>query len=667
MIEAFFDCEVMQDTSMSVEVNTYVSARVACVVPNDEVYDLSRFLGIPDEDLFSVDMSTAFSRPTRIRCLVAAEDLPTLYRSTMQFGSPAVRHKVAAVFKFRSGEYDANGNAKAYEEIPCWLMPPRALHTVATPQDPPPDECDVAGTGLFLVEAVDVKHWWGMVRCDATGLSQIADQHETDWIERDDAAYSMSPGGQAFASDDAAFAYFSGLLPLRPATSVSGSLPGNWTMFNLAAFPQMSAAMAMDLMLAQSARYGILNLSSGVLTLYGFDGHLSAASVIAVEPLIVGGYEATSGSYTTATSPPNDLAELWEGGDNATRADGLRYQFNRLPSKVAVDTAWKAVEGRTWNGVIRSNSTTPNVLSHSEKDYQVLVDVPTVRSRPTIGITGTVTPLFSLPLDTDYLRSATPFSGNVRATLTGATDDVAIRLRNRASAVFGTTVFAGWIEVAQCVALGPATRIRWTLRRRNGERVPITERRLDSDDWITGPNGRLPDDPKDLVIARGNVYARRASVGPLFVDVRSPVRRPFAARITSATRVAASGNGYWRWAYQWEEVQRTADSSLASAFEDVAATQDRNDNGLTAAQRNARNSLEDSNVYVAAANAGNFIAPGYSQADYPAATMDCLPIAVGTVVTMFEDFRDCDQPSTIVVSTVPDYWFSLPNVPKFIC
>lgn len=668
MIEAFFDCEVGQNPDINADPNTYVSVQVGCVMPNDEIYEIARFLGIADEELFSVDYSTAFSRPTRIRCIVAAEDLPNLYRSTMVFGDPALRRRAAAVFKFRSGQYTADGVAQGYIEFPCWLMPPRPLHTVATRLQSPPVTSEVSGSGLFLVEAVDVKHWWGMVRCDATGLTQLADQHERDSVQKDNAAYVMTIAGQACATIGDALLYFGSCLPMRAATSFVGSLGSIEHFVNLIAYPQMSAAMAIDLLLAQNSRYGVMDFTTGAVNVYGFDGHGAAfgVSVIETNALLAGGWEPTSGPYTTGAAPSGDLPELWEGGSSSTSANGLFYQINRMPSKVAVDTFWRTVEGRTWNSLIRPTSLAIAVLSHSEKNYQVLVDVATTRQRVNNGTAATVTPLFNLPIDTDYARSSTPFSGNVRSAYSAYTDQVADRLAQRMYAVFGRIAFAGWVSPNNCRMLGPCTRVRWTMRKKGTDWLPMTERRLDEDDWIAGPSGRLPSDPKDLILARGNVYAKRTSIGPLMVDVPSPTRRSFAARITATNRIAASGNGYWRWDYAWEEVQRNADSTLTSAFQDVGSEQDRNDTGLTSSMRKARNSLEESNIYVAAGNASNFIAPGYSQSDYPSATMDCLPIAVGTVVTMWEDFPDCDRPS-IALEQRPSYWFSLPNVPKFIC
>jgi hypothetical protein len=619
---------------------------------------------------------------------VSGEDLPNLYRSTVEqsdgLASPTtIRHKVAARFRWRARAADLTGNARPLQEMVVWLLPPRPFHTVANERSPggaAPNTGKYDSSGLWLVEAVDVRYWWQFAQLDTAKLNDL---HLKEAITQDAGFLVRQPAGQTYASPQACFDAMLDMLPVQRPTIVGGTavivnLP---TDRELPA--QMSVALLLDRMAVGSFLYAAPQVPSGFnislqvdLKTFSLD-RVDLPVVVAapsVDGVMAGGYEAGSGAPYTNASNDFSLPMLWEGaGGTATSEDGVRYQWNRCPTKVGIGFEWRAVEGRTWRNTVPLKASSVAVLGHDKKNYEVEQDVSTTRLRP--PTIGTVTPMAHIEVaefvqvDTNYQRATSnPFgSGNLRGAFPAASAATYASLYAwRQRAMFGRMVFSGW-TTGITTQQGFATVVRHTIRRFRGEFLPIAVFILDEDDWMLGPSGKVATDPKDVVHSIGQVSAKRLGTGELFISVPSPVRRPFAARITSASRQAASGNGYWRWLYEWEEVQRVADSTLTAAFEDVDSSQDRNDNGLTAVQRKARNSLEDSNIYVGAANASNFIAPGYLQGDYPAATMECQPIAVGTVVTMWEDFRDCDKPPTIVPQTIPDYWFSLPNVPKFTC
>jgi hypothetical protein len=681
MIEAFFQCDVAVNPDINAEDPGYVAQQIGCVVPNDEILEIADFLGLTIEDIFSVSMPYGFSRVGRVRCLVSADDIPALYRSTMNQqtnGVPSsvnVRHKVAAVFNWRHSENYQNGAERSYNQLPVWLLPPRPFHTVATERNPggaAPDDGKYKGTGLFIVEAVDVRYWWSMAKLDYAMLDAL---HSRERMKQDAGFYNMSAAGQEFPNLTDALNALIGMLPVqRPI--YSGTATAMLT--NIELPPQMSVAMALDVILQQDGRYarrdGILNWS-----FRSFRTDRNYTTATQEVGILEGGYEAGSGTPVAPTAAPDiySLNTLWEGaGGTPTSEDGNRYQYNRTPGKVGVAVEWRAVEGRTWRDRIGTSSHA--VLGHDRKTIELVADIATDRSRPSIP---TMQPMahvevpIAFQVDTAYARNTANVyaGGNLRlpADASAVADLVANQMSRRASAVYGRFIVPGWEFVAATALHGDgvfATVNMHTLRRLRGKLVPVSVRILDEDDWMLGPTGRCPEDPQHLVYARGNVSAKKVWGGALYIDVPSPVRRPFAARITSATRQAASGNGYWRWLYEWEEVQRHHDSTLASSFQDVGPDQDRNDNGTETAERVARNSLEDSNVFVAAGNAANFVAPGYLQSDYPAATIECQPIAVGTVLTMWEDFRDCDKPAPDLAAAItPRYWFSLPNVPRFVC
>lgn len=663
MIEAYFALSVGNNPDPCAASTTYTDGEVGCVFPDEETLETARLLGYDEDALFSVHQPSGLSRVGRVRCVVSAEDLPQLYRSTIVVSG--ARYKAAATFKWRDASVAEDGSAKAFYEMPVWLMPPRPLYAVPTRPGTPPSGNVVTVQGLFLVEAVDIRHWWSMSPTDANVRNA---HHSYDFRYSES---NLSANASRFASVDAMLDYYLENLPIRSMTR-SGSITNDQSSIaELPALPDMSPAAIIDYALAQLGWHvSSFDLATGVVTIAQIPTLAASnlAATYASDNLIAGGEQANSGAVTGSGS---DQLMAFEGGTTST-SDGQWYQLNRTPASVLYSPMWRAVEGRTQTAPGTPATFGYKALAASSRDYTVEASVSTSRCRPTMPAAPVVLTSDAATVGSNYARDVANYATNGNfANPTGVTiraGNVATALSWRCRAVFGRLASPGFVASLVGGAMGPNTDAVHTIRRYQGEWTPVTLRWLDEDDWIVGPTGKLSSDPRDLVFGRGAALARRLSSGPLLVDVAPPVRRIFAARITGATRLDTTGNGYWRWKYLWEEMQRrTIDPVSGSAtFADVNTSQDRKDWNTAALY--AANSMEETNAYSGAGAPTNFIAPGYLQSDYAATTMDCLPIATGTIVTMVEDFRDCSDTTPSDAPTgLPYYWFSLPNVPKFNC
>lgn len=667
MIEAYFDSLVdpSDDVNSDPSPSSLVPMRFECVMPNDDIREIADLAGFTDDDLFSIKQYNGLSRPTRIRCLVSAEDLPNLYRSTRQIGG--VMHKACCIFKWRSQTEQYAGDHVPPGERLVWLMPPQPLFVTPT-EITPTARNDVTGKGLYIVEAVDIKHWWNHLRADPADRNA---DHDKDWWTSSTGKY-QSP--QQFATVNDALDYYLARLPVKTMTR-SGSVLNDYSLLEgIQLTPDTPPAMAIDLILSAVGEYvRDFDVWAGTVTIRDTDEDLSVEfeRFWPTFGLISGGAEPTSGTWTP--DPLDPMKRLMMGGGNASTADGQWYQMNRTTAKAWVVFPWRAVEGRTVYGRKQSESTSPrfDVLDQARRDFAVLQDATTARARPKANAAIVLHQASPLAVGSTYQRDVANYTTNGNldnpSIASGAAANAMEVSRRRASVLYGTRCAGGWGEPGLAnyrTEFGLCTEVKWTVRKYRGEWIPVMIARTDEDDWTLGPSGRLPTDPRELVYSRGAIHGRRLAGGQLQLDVAPPVRRAFLAKITSATRVGASGNDYWRWSYDWEEMQAGQNALSAT----VGATQDRADRlqgGFTTLMR-ARNTCEESNVFVATANASNFIAPGYSQADYPSSTMECQPIAVGTIVTMIEDFRDCWD-TTNPTTASPVYWFTMPNVAKFLC
>lgn len=253
---------------------------------------------------------------------------------------------------------------------------------------------------------------------------------------------------------------------------------------------------------------------------------------------------------------------------------------------------------------------------------------------------------------------------------------------------FNKTLFGGWVVRFSDFCYTRLSYIRFHFAYVDGNMIPVTTTETDYDDWILGPNGNLPaaSDPTDMVFSSGNVHARRVLGGALVIDVPPPTVRTFPAKIISATRLASSGDFYWRWRYEWEEVDPpTPADTIAHQVNNWVTPRfgaynyknsDRPWTRQPSTIKNyAFNLAENGNHFVGTGNAANAIATGVLQSDYTASTIDALPISVGTIVAMHENAMTMVSKTDDIFtkSTMKDspfnsvFWFSIPNSVKVTC
>lgn len=263
------------------------------------------------------------------------------------------------------------------------------------------------------------------------------------------------------------------------------------------------------------------------------------------------------------------------------------------------------------------------------------------------------------------------------------------QVSTRNSLPFNKTVWAGWGGNWDTNYMIRSSYIRFHLAVIKDQIVPICTTECDYDDWVLGPNGETEtaSNPKDMVFSNGNVHARRVLSGALVIDVPPPTTRTFAAQIVSATRIAPSGDFYWRWRYEWTEVDPpTPADTIANQVNNWVKQRGTNRTRGRSSEKPwtrdpsliknyAFNLAENGNHFVGAGNAANTIATGVLQSDYTASTIDALPISVGTIVAMHENAMTMYSKKDLVPtnSTMRDsplncvFWFSIPNSVKVTC
>jgi hypothetical protein len=208
--------------------------------------------------------------------------------------------------------------------------------------------------------------------------------------------------------------------------------------------------------------------------------------------------------------------------------------------------------------------------------------------------------------------------------------------------------------------------LRYYLCRREGNLMPLTMTEAAEDEWLLGPDGLRPNHPSRVFVGQGMAQVRYHTSGVHTIGVAPPNCRVFPARITAATRIGVAGNDYWQWEYEFEEVEPNPidPSPLTQDITEYARS-----STLTASVTvPARNLAETGNVYVSAGNSGNQIAPGVLQSAFTSATIEPLPISVGTTVMMCEHFVTVYFESVAPFAPYQrQYWFVMPNAVNVVC
>lgn len=592
---------------------TNTSEIIPVRIPDGDLLDLAETMGLSESDLFSVEIPSGATRWTRIRALVSQDQLATLYASTSVGSVPS------ALFLWGT-------DPSVLMQGTFYLLPPKPVFMVAN------------GAGVALVEAVCERWFWAQTQANTQNAAPIRAA-----LFSADGRWNTTTATASAATPLALMnALVSAVGPVVNGTSVGSYNPNAALLSRVADHlftPECSIAMAMDLLAAGTGWTWQRDVSSShalVLTEVGSDASALNAWMTSNKVAYVGGASAPSNTYT-ATEP---LANLWYGLDE--------YQVNAMPDSATVSFPYRTVEGKTRYGNTATDTTT--LMFSSEKEFGWEQAITTGRTR---GLEGTRLLKEPRPLvasSTPGLTPATPataINGTTAPSWNYVTYNTQVinLLQTRTSVMPGKIGWGGW----PMIPLGSfrCTMLRYGLARRNGKIIPITVTECDSSDWLLGPDGMMPCDPKDITLSKGTTHVRRLWSGATMTDTAPPNTRIFLARITGNTPICTA----WKWSYTFEEVEPTP--TIACPMSNAITPFDRSGT--------ARNMMEDTND-----QATGFIAPGVSQASYPNATIQPIPIATNTLVTMVEHFPAISDGTTASVP-VPQYWFTVPNAVLVEC
>jgi hypothetical protein len=598
-------------------------AIVPALVPDEQVREIARMADLPISDLFCIDVPGGATNRARIRVLIAQSALANLYANNGWLGT------ASCVFKWRE-----NSAATAFA-MNVLLLPPRPLFMVG------------GGSGIAVVEATDIRFHWARTSTDASNTAAMTPrQYSSDGRYVDSATYptsllelvqdiknDLSTGGGA------------ALLETFPTT---GYAPNAALLDRVANYKwpqQASLALMLDTVLSLSGYALIWNpvAAAGaekyLLVPIENNGTLLATWMTNNKRAVGSGLEPPS--IVTATAEP--LYDLWEGSD--------AMQYNRSPGAVDIVYPLRACEGQTHYPNNRAALPANGVRSpeFAETTYNVAVTTPRSRRSTFVGMVHESRAVAK--------NVATPPNWSPAA----ANTQIAANLVNRAQASLGRVVWGGWVALPNGVFR--LSMYRFTLGERDGQVVPITLSECAEEDWRLGPDGLLPNDPREIVIGTGMVQARRLSSGTMTLNVMEPMCRIFPAEILSSEPCGASGNSLWQYRYTFREIEPDP-TVVCPAGVTIGAFA----RSTTASTLKARNLCETPNVYQGPGNLNNVIGPGVRQSDYDPTKIIVEPVAImaGTIVMMCEQF-----PTNSYTTQNPpaerEYWFSMPQAIKTIC
>lgn len=622
---------------------------IPCLMPSEELHDLARLAGIPIEDLFSIDIPSGASREARIKCVVAQSQLDFIYKN--RFG-PYGDYSIP--FRWRTDR------ELGYQEIWLFPLPPKPIFVRP------------GMAGVYLVEAVDCRYYW---KRTPFNLSEYyigqSDSTGRSWTT------GSQPGNEYQIND---------VPPTLPMNSVqTDPLDDPFAnpeyikrLANLSLTPECSAAMWYDIRASLAGAviqwmgygtYGYKTIGNDWVALNAFMTDFKNAAA--------GGIATTSGASIGGGSV-DGLIQLWQGG-NTLAADGgsPERQIHRAPSQMDVLFPLHTVEAKTYYSNDYELIADVGPLPTAEqtfmfhKEYGPYLSILTARERYGGGVrlrvkepltipaaSSLTNPLVAWP-NAAFLDTISNTNDRQGAPTQSNVENLTIYSRNKLTArcevQFGRIAWAGWLPVPP--GAYRATMLRYTVSHVDGEYVPVTITEAREDDWILGPDGLLPDDPRDLVFGQGTIHARRIHHGALQIDSAPPMCRTFPARIKSYIQVPSQ----WRWKYEFEEVEPLSDDEP-----DIVSC------GLfgrstTSTGWYATNLCEGYNNATAGAGGPIRIAPGVLQSDFPMATIQAKPIDIGVVVMMTEQFPQTNAEQNSRNDRKRRYWFSMPNAVKVIC
>lgn len=611
---------------MSVE--AYITAGQAVIpalVPTDEMRDAARQLGIPEHELFSVDIPCGMSRHTRATLLIASSQMSNFVGGT-----------VSLTLADSSGTSFILASLYPRPHQPLWWG---------------------EQGGVTMLELVDRRWWWKFSTSGRRDkLFTVCYSSDGRWqVNSIDTTVPPAPPNKITT-----FAELWDLIEAE-ATDLNLTMPTEPT-WSFGTVDKEKAALRRlsDFLGSQTVSLAMLIDAIGVVI----------GSVI-TSGLTGFGYLSISGLKSQYDSTMNSYKMAMRGGMQPTTGANLNtdvlvnqwqpFGYNaRAPKRASVVFPFRAVEGRTYYDNCSWKNVPENGMHFCVGSlYTNPADAPLDRLTENIGI-GWL-PEASVVSRSDVgepLNPQNPCSPGWELNDTAIIAQYGSRYNN---VPFGRTMWAKWIPRA---ALGQIGLVSYRLPVIGGKPSPCTITQCDENDWIFGASGASLCDPERIIVGKGLAQAYRNCVGATIIDVAPPNLRMFAARILDAE---VFPDNPWRWKYAFEEVEPNPDLDSSTLYVPVNAYGRR-----TAEDLIATNLAEAGNQFIGAGNAGNVIAPGVAQVDVTTGTITALPISDGTIVMMCEQFLTLaceyqDGNQTVKPPFPPKYWFSMPNAVQVEC
>ena len=637
---------------------------IPILLPTPEMRDMARALGYTDEDLFSVEIPSGATRYTRVRCIVDEQHLKDLYANENEYTRSHVARFVGK---------DDSADTSIYQQVN--LLAPKPLFQRGINYF----DKDIASWcgGLVMIEAVDDRWLWQqtMIQDRFTHpLAALNTSSDGRWTE---CTYEKKTPVQLItAIANAITTTFHGKeidLTLVTATNFPDIMSSRFA--DLIETPNLSLAMMLDLVLSScgwmmsgsvnsSGQYELTRVSGWNSDLDGLADTICKNDSLVQTMSMYGGMSPANINLSNSTVfALYGLPWTW-----ATQRDN-NVVWNVASSTRNITMSWpyRTVEGKTiYNNTSAAQNPTGGheVLFTTNANYGYKYDTRMDASSGTLYPFGYNLDLYARVLNEPRSLVASAFPGT-----TGAIGDQVVNIRDstkfgwdwysyqqavtrilekRTTVPTGRILVSGW-RLDYQIQWSIASRHVYHLRYDGDTVTACTLIVWDEDDWILGPSGKLCNDPKDIVIGKGLVQARRLASGALWVDAAPPQHRVFTAKITGYTQVS----GAWRWKYSWVEVEKNASGEFV------------NDTGY---EREGANST-DYNYAWNVTEFGNVfnvsVAPGILQSDYTDSTIEALPISDGTLVEMTETCPTLHSNDGV---QLPRYcWFAMPNAVKVSC
>jgi hypothetical protein len=579
---------------------------IPVLLPDVAMIDTARQIGIPQEDLFRVDVPVGMTQHTRASVLIASTQLSSLYSATT----------VTLTLQ------DSSGLTVTLSGM--YARPPQPFFWGQQ-------------GGVVMVELVDHRWYWQFSSAAVLNetLSALWSSDGRWQVNGSGASFPITTYAQLITQIETAA---SGDNLNFPTGFITRSPEYIRRLSDFVGSPNVSLALLYDAIAVANRQ---IIVSTG------------AATIFIERDTLKTQYDSRMNTYKTALrggmQPVNGAAGGTDALVNLWNQNGFQA---RAPRSCSIIMPSRSVEGLTVYDNCTSGNTPATQQQFTEKSIYAAGSVPTWTRQPNDIGGGYMT------------ESAVIVKDNAGATLTTSPgwNPTGFNLTVRAeyasrysNTPFGRTVWAGWLPwyTSTTNTLGQIGNVSYRLAVIDGEWSPYTISECREEDWRFGLQGTSANEPVNVVTGKGLAQAYKNCVGATIIDVAPPNTRVFPAKITASEQMQG-----WIWLYSWTEVE--PNPALGSSTPQVSIGAYARSGSFS-----ARNMSENGNVYVGAGNAGNIIAPGVRQSDYAGADIEALPISVNTVVMMCEQFPTSNTAGSPPFG--PQYWFSMPNAVLVTC